>query len=225
MTDPNNGQEPSMEDILASIRRIIDEDDRKATSPVADQQSADADAEDDVLELTDAVEETASDVTETHAVSVDAEDDEGPEGPVEEDIGGEIWAADDEVAPVADDMSEPLELTDALAAAAASEVDAPEPRERPVSQESTMTASSNDRLVSDAAMSSSAAALCNLARASERDPLAGVPQGRPVEELVMELLRPMLREWLDEHLPTIVERVVEREVRYLSRRLGGDDGA
>ncbi len=88
-----------------------------------------------------------------------------------------------------------------------------------------MTSLNRDRLVSDAAMSSAAAALGNLARASERDPLSGVPQGRPVEELVMELLRPMLREWLDEHLPAVVERIVEREVRYLSRRLGGDDGA
>jgi cell pole-organizing protein PopZ len=213
MTDPSNGQEPSMEDILASIRRIIDEDDRKAAAPAGQP------AEDDVLELTDTVEEAAED----DEVAIDAlTSEEGPAGPVEEDIGGEIWAADDEITPP-DDAGEPLDLTEPVAAPQAAS--GAHPMTMSESREGTMTASSNDRLVSDAALSSAAAALGNLARASERDPMAGVPQGRPVEDLVMELLRPMLREWLDQHLPTIVERIVEREVRYLSRRLGGDDGA
>ena len=216
MTDPSNGQEPSMEDILASIRRIIDEDDRKAAAPGGQQETA---VEDDVLELTDAVEDEPDD----DALAVDdLGADDGPEVPAEEDIGGEIWAADDEITPV-DDAEEPLDLTEPATAPKVAADD--HPTTMAVRQENTMTASSNDRLVSDAALSSAAAALGNLARASERDPMAGVPQGRPVEDLVMELLRPMLREWLDQHLPTIVERIVEREVRYLSRRLGGDDGA
>ena len=82
---------------------------------------------------------------------------------------------------------------------------------------------SNDGLISDQTRDSAAAALGSLARASERDPLEAVPRGRAIEELVMEQLKPMLSDWLDQHLPSIVERIVEREVRYLSRRLEGDD--
>jgi len=225
MTDPNNGQEPSMEDILASIRRIIDEDDRKAAAPAPVSPPPSAGEDDDVLDLTDEIEETQP-IEEIEEIA-----DEGPEEPAESDVGHEIWNADDEVLPQEGaDIgveAEPLELSEPVAP----ETDAPAepwaPQEPAISQsqESTMTTGSNDRLVSDAAVSSAAAALGNLARASERDPMAGVPHGRPVEDLVLELLRPMLREWLDEHLPTVVERIVEREVRYLSRRMGGDDGA
>lgn len=238
MTDPKNGQEPSMEDILASIRRIIDEDDRKA-APVQSLQPAEEEDE-DVLDLTDAVDEPAPAAPAWPAPEDDASEDgepdgdapeaddpegEGPEGPVEEDIGAEIWASDDGAGSVGAALDEPGEAIESSEQEASFGAAPAVSAEETVSQESTMAASNKDRLVSDAAMSSAAAALGNLARASERDPLEGVPQGRPVEELVMELLRPMLREWLDENLPTVVERIVEREVRYLSRRLGGDDGA
>lgn len=211
-----------MEDILASIRRIIDEDDRKAAGPAAAPRPAPEGDDEDVLELIDAIEDDVEEAS--------AESDDGPEG----------WDTDAGVLPQESiDMSydaeafepsepEPEPVSESAAPAAPTMPPVPAAADEPTttgSQESTMTTSSNDRLVSDAALSSAAAALGSLARASERDPLAGVPKGRPVEDLVMELLRPMLREWLDEHLPTIVERIVEREVRYLSRRMGGDDGA
>lgn len=38
-----------------------------------------------------------------------------------------------------------------------------------------------------------------------------------IEQMTRELLRPMLKEWLDEHLPTVVERMVEREITKISR--------
>ncbi|HAQ34253.1 MAG TPA: DUF2497 domain-containing protein, partial [Alphaproteobacteria bacterium] len=58
--------EPTMEEILASIRRIIDEDEQPAEEAAAEEAPAAAaepeaepepEAEDDVLELTDMVEE------------------------------------------------------------------------------------------------------------------------------------------------------------------------
>ena len=42
--------------------------------------------------------------------------------------------------------------------------------------------------------------------------------GKTVEDLVKEMLRPMLKEWLDRNLPPIVERYVEREIVRLTRR-------
>jgi cell pole-organizing protein PopZ len=44
--------------------------------------------------------------------------------------------------------------------------------------------------------------------------------GRTVEELVSELLRPMLKTWLDENLPEMVERLVRAEIERVSRGRG-----
>ena len=145
-----------MDEILASIRKIIDEDDGKGAGPARGEDEA---GEDEPLELGEATDDGAP-----------------PSGEASESDGSE-------------------------------------------------DAATGDGLMSDAARSSAIAALGLLTRASDRDPLDGVPRGRPVEDLVMEQLKPMLSRWLDEHLPGIVERIVEREVRYLSRRLEGGDGA
>jgi uncharacterized protein len=41
---------------------------------------------------------------------------------------------------------------------------------------------------------------------------------RTLEDLVREMLKPMLREWLDANLPDMVERMVRAEIERLSRR-------
>jgi cell pole-organizing protein PopZ len=41
--------------------------------------------------------------------------------------------------------------------------------------------------------------------------------GRTLEEVVSELLRPMLKSWLDENLPEMVERLVRAEIERVSR--------
>jgi uncharacterized protein len=42
--------------------------------------------------------------------------------------------------------------------------------------------------------------------------------GKTIEDLVKEMLQPMLKEWLDKNLPPMVERYVEREISRLTRR-------
>ena len=54
MSDANPQQEPSMEEILASIRRIISEDDDPGAKP---EEASAEDASNDVLELTEVAEE------------------------------------------------------------------------------------------------------------------------------------------------------------------------
>jgi cell pole-organizing protein PopZ len=59
MSDSSNHGEPTMEEILASIRKIISEDDSETQAPVGAEQAA-AESEqtpDDVLELTERVED------------------------------------------------------------------------------------------------------------------------------------------------------------------------
>lgn len=39
-----------------------------------------------------------------------------------------------------------------------------------------------------------------------------------LEDITKDLLRPMLRQWVDDHLPSMVERLVEKELEKLSRQ-------
>jgi len=39
-----------------------------------------------------------------------------------------------------------------------------------------------------------------------------------LEDITKDLLRPMLRQWIDDHLPTMVERLVEKELEKLARQ-------
>ena len=41
--------------------------------------------------------------------------------------------------------------------------------------------------------------------------------GLTIEQMMREMLRPMLKDWLDEHLPAVVERMVEKEISRISR--------
>jgi cell pole-organizing protein PopZ len=44
-----------------------------------------------------------------------------------------------------------------------------------------------------------------------------VRNARTLEDLVCEMLRPMLKNWLDENLPSLVERLVRAEIERVSR--------
>ena len=67
MSDPNTQGEPTMEEILASIRKIISEDETEAQASAGDEQNsagddqapveAEPDTKEDVLELTERVED------------------------------------------------------------------------------------------------------------------------------------------------------------------------
>ena len=41
--------------------------------------------------------------------------------------------------------------------------------------------------------------------------------GATIESLMRDMLRPMLKEWLDENLPSVVERMVEKEIARVAR--------
>ena len=205
MSEADGQQEPSMEEILASIRRIISEDgegEEGAQQPPSPQpaepmpepepepevaaapEPAPIPAEpedDDVLELTDVVEDDGTVVD----LANEPEPDFGPE-------------------PI---PSEPLLPPDAG-----------EPFENDAADE-------GESLISDHAAAAAAGSLAVLSTAAGRkiaDQLgASDIGGVTVEELVRQLLRPMLRDWLDENLPSMVERLVRREIERLAAQGGG----
>ncbi len=43
---------------------------------------------------------------------------------------------------------------------------------------------------------------------------------KTIEDIVREMLRPMLRDWLDDNLPPLVERLVRQEIERVSHRRG-----
>lgn len=209
MSDEKSQQEPTMEEILASIRRIISEnDDGDAAAPAAagapvlaaaaksepkpapkPETKPEAKAEpkpapveeEDVLELTDVVAEE-------------------PVAPADEDDGDDL-VVEDLPAPEPDPVAEPD----------------PAPVSPPVPPRT-----GDDRLVSDPVAAASTAALGVLALALNRDNVTTgnivLGSGNTLEYLVKDMIRPMLREWLDQNLAQLVERLVKREIERMVRR-------
>ncbi len=188
-----------MEEILASIRRIISEDDAPvaAAEPEAEAEAA-AEPTPEPVAAAPApapepapVEEDVLELTETY------------DAPAEESIGDlDVSSGEDEPDPF---PSTPLSES------------FPEPAAAP-----TLTpAPAYNTLVGDSAAASAASAFAGLASAARR-PSEDAPAvaGPTIDELARSLLRPMLKEWLDAHLPGIVEAEVRKEVERIARNAG-----
>lgn len=199
-----------MEEILASIRRIISED--------GVEESGEADADGRTDDMPDAEPETAS-ASPAETLS-------------------DLPSPEPEPAPLGDPDPEDdiLELTD-IVDEAEPEPPAPPPRGasarrgqpdpmdmeaapmggRPAAPE---PPAADGRVISSAAASAASDAFAKLVQrpGNGRD-LGSMPlgDGRTVEDIVRELLRPMLREWLDANLPALVEQLVQRELDAIAR--------
>jgi hypothetical protein len=204
MSAADAAAEPTMEEILASIRRIISEDEAPAAGDAP---------EEDVLDLAQ-----AEPVTDDSHVSADFDFDSLP--------------VDDPVpapAPVFDEVDDLMVMEDLPPAmpepVAAAPVYTPPPQPAPVYATAPAPAPAlapapapapavDYGLLSDQAANAAASAFARV-----NPGLPGVfASGSTVEGLVAHLLQPMLKEWLDTHLPRIVEEKVEAELARVSRR-------
>ena len=195
MTDPKSANDPSMDDILASIRKIISDDEARAqvNSQQAAAQAAGRPAvtpprigqegepklhaagRDDVLLLTDLIEEPRSDTVPP---------------------------------PI------PLPRIDPVRAA-----EMPQPSIEPARPaDSTLVGGGTATSTASAFSRLNQAVQDSVPPPAAANPGPVVASGKTVEELVKETLRPMLKEWLDQNLPQVVERYVEREIVRLTRR-------
>lgn len=206
MTD-QTAQEPTMEEILASIRRIISEDDAPAETAAAPAPEPEPDAMSPAMmdvtpEMQEPVasEEDVLELTETY------------EAPVAESIGDlEVSPAEPEPFPVSESAFE------------TPEIHTPEHPSTPA------PSSGYDTLVGDAAAASAASAFAGLAAsfqkpepapAAARGPDLSFASGSTIEAMVAEMLRPMLKDWLDANLPGIVQTEVRKEVERIARSAG-----
>ena len=225
MSDPRNaGGDPSMDDILASIRKIISDDEARAQmtnqrtsgpqapgqparlsvvpppEPARSEPRSRSAGHDDVLLLTEDLMEDpkapprTADVVPPPSLQPRSE----PPRPVE-----------------AFRPPEPPRLAEAI-------VRAPDPARAP-----SASLGPDSPLIDGSAAGAAADAFSRLSLAVQESvptPAAGDPgmmvggKQQTIEDLVKEMLRPMLKDWLDRNLPGIVERYVEREIVRLTRR-------
>jgi cell pole-organizing protein PopZ len=91
--------------------------------------------------------------------------------------------------------------------------------EQDMSENSQENVHSPDGLVSEAATNAAAGSIGALIRSisSDRQVAVGRP-GLTLEDLVREELRPLLKSWLDSNLPALVERIVRAEIQRVIER-------
>lgn len=219
-------KEPTMEEILASIRKIISEDDGPSDA-TAVQTSEDSESEPafaandedefDTLSLEDALEADPEPDMETEDIFDEV--DLGAAGDTSFEPAGDAVEAYEpdpaEASFVQEPQSEVLIEPDpadfiATEPAAPPPVDRPAPVERDETM-SSLRAAGPDTLTEDSTADAAAGALAKL--------VARMDMGseNTLEGLVSELLKPMLKEWLDQNLPAIVEEKVEAEVQRIAR--------
>jgi cell pole-organizing protein PopZ len=193
MATPSAQQEPSMEEILASIRRIISEDSEPGKTAA---QAASGAKESDVLELTNIVH------------------DDGTVGRIESP--GEVPQPRRRSAPTMR-APEPEPMRSAPEPRVSRR--APPADMRPMRNDPDLDMVDKDDR--DGILSSQASsAITNAFGALSRDRDVSVGGGTTLEDIVSQMMKPMLAAWLDEHLPEIVERVVQQEVERAARTGG-----
>ncbi|MGE0750869.1 MAG: PopZ family protein [Variibacter sp.] len=230
MSQAAKAQEPSMEEILASIRRIIADDEgaksesKPAPAPAANG-AAHPPAEPSAISQNDIDAMLAGfEGTET-ATPSDAKP-EAPQSPP-------ATPSEEQTAAAGADAADVLELTEAMEAV---EEEAPafrkidgmsdvvfaddavpqaepqvEPQAEPHRPPRSHLEADAEALLSEQTTSAAASAFGALAHT------VLVKNARTLEDLVREMLRPMLKTWLDDNLPTIVERLVRAEIERVSR--------
>ena len=214
MNQPARGQEPSMDEILASIRRIIADDDPGQMPPKGSetQFSSSARAADPQSDL---------DRPSLHAPAPP------PERTTREDEIDSMLAhlqAATRVAPSAVDpvpsggmVAEPtsrLPVSDGRPDRSFEDRSSEPPAPTPAADRRSAPDAGERGLLSvpaAAAVDSAFNALAHTVQARD---------SRTLEDFISELLRPMLKTWLDENLPSMVERLVRAEIERLSRGRG-----
>jgi cell pole-organizing protein PopZ len=238
-------KDQSMDDILASIRRImLDEQARLQDGPGALAYAAGRAPEVStdpvlILDASMVVEDRSAEhfivpVAEETVIMVSSERTEMPLGPpdpvevervayVSEAMVPRAVPADaataDAAVPVARETEHSAQMTVLGATADVAHLEPYDGRPQIV-----MSAQAIEDLMAPAAAAAAAASVESLLRRLSEERLAAIPPSPPssptIEAVVREELRPFLKVWLDQHLPSMVERLVRAEITRLIERSG-----
>jgi cell pole-organizing protein PopZ len=237
MTQPAKVQEPSMEEILASIRRIIADDEAKPAekganpaaakpavmtnippSAIAAAQAAPAKASPPAPAAAPPAAANSQDDIDAMLAGLDAATSEAEVRPPLPD--GDVFELTDEMALPDEqpasfrrvDPEDDLEFSEAVAASAPQRrqpaFEPPPLYETPAAPPQQMQP---QQILSRSTVSAVESAFNTLANTVLSN------NARTLEDLVKEMLRPMLKSWLDDNLPGLVERIVKAEIERVSR--------
>ncbi len=226
-------QEPSMEDILASIRRILSEDEQEeASAETPEDPGVDpalAPESEPEHELASKPEMEMNMVSSSEKMAAEeAEDEFAPPVTEPDTVPEEPETVPEEPEPALVPEIEPVPASESAAEIPASSN--PPPRGDPLFEDifeltQEMIAKpppdvgAGAPILSGTAQVSSTDTLQELAKAllSRRDIAIGSRE-MTLEGLIREILRPLLREWLDENLPYLIERLVKKEIDHMVNR-------
>jgi uncharacterized protein len=184
---PSSGSEPSMEEILASIRRILtEEESERAVAPPVPVEEPD----DDILVL-DSAAMVPSAPAEQQGGQISSESTLDSQG-----VAGQMPDGGAQYIPVS--VVQPNQSLSTL-----------NEKEHYMDDQ----VESPQGLVGDKLASEIATTVGSLVRSVSAERSVGI--GRPgvtIEDLVREEVKPVLKAWLDSHLPSLVERVVRAEI-------------
>lgn len=215
-----------MEDILASIRRILSEDEAedKSAQPVA-EPPPEPEPEPEPAPL------PQDDIDALFAQAAPAPEPE-PE-PEPEPVFEPEPAYEPEPVFEPEPEDDVLELTDDMVLEEqepafdinefkpdVGEFDfEPEPAPAPMPAMRVIQESPAESLISEPVARHSTSLLSDLAREIVRHRGIGLGNGGiTLEDMVRELLKPILKEWLDDNLPYMIERIVKQEIEKMVNR-------
>lgn len=184
--------EPSMEDILASIKRVIKEGEAPAprrAPPVAPRAEEDVVSHDAILELNEPLSPPPPAPPSVAPRGMDAFEEQRPVAPPP------VATPAPSPTPTLAPAPAPAPTLAPIAGAA------PEPEGPPVVSPATVEATRG-----------ALGALSRLIVKPEAD------SDGTLEGLVRDMLRPMLSDWLDQNLPRLVEQMVAREIAKITRQ-------
>jgi len=195
-----------MEDILASIRKILSEDDGEAAKPEP--------AKPEPVKAAPPPPPPPPRAPEPELAPMMAEEEE----PV-----ASIFDPEPEEEPVFSTEVEadmPLQLTDSMMV---EETHQPPMYEEQAPsfgpQQHDYNQNYHESLVSNAVAQASGASISQLANAVARERAVSLGnQGLTLEQLVREICTPILKHWLDANLPYMVERIVKQEIERIASR-------
>ncbi len=187
-------EEPSIEEILESIRQIISDEDEEGAEDGGELKG----------------EEEDMDKAEDVEGELEQDDDEPA------DVEGELPEEDFDILELNEIIEEGVSAGDV-------EMDTPEDDYEPADIEMDNLAEDDGRVISDDTEDAAVDSFAKLAENAYVDEDRGgdfvaAPGRVTLEEMTKELLRPMLKEWLDRRLPGMVEELVQRELKKISDR-------
>lgn len=230
-------EEPSIEEILDSIRQIISEDDD-------DGASAEVSPEEAPVEVAEAPEEEPEPMDQSAIDDMDFDAPVAEEAMPEEPMDQSAIDDMDFDTPSEDVGEGPLELTDQVATGEGElevdMVDEPEAEDVPDTELTSEPEASEkipepepeaveeipepapestpepaDDILTDQAKEAAFSAMSELVRKTAVDHTSSLT----IEDIVRSELKPLLRSWLDEHLPTVIDRLVREELERVSKRV------